>query len=138
MTRSLFSSCIAIGAIAVAGCSGEATPSVSYFSLAPGESVELEIVTDEPKRAGFSVKFGTPSWEAADNCPEKEVSPDFSIPICGELKQIVPEGTYGGSAAAQYGAGVDFQPENGRIRLKMTNHARQRMEFEVEVKDPPD
>lgn len=129
-----------LGSLLLAACGEASAPSTGTYTLPAGSQVALDIPSDTPLMVSFGFELGSPSWDAADNCPERKMSEDFdmSMPICGELRQRVSEGEFGSHVAGQYGAGISFEPADGFIRLILINHARQQMTYEIEVSDLDD
>lgn len=137
MMRAVF----VVSTFAFAACGKPASaPSTQTHVLPPGGSTVISIASEEQRLVTFGFEVGSPSWDATADCPEmntgSEDSP-FILQICGELRDanVAPDAPFAASFKGMYGGGVGFDPKDGVIRVRLTNHAEVEMTFLVEI-DP--
>ncbi|MEM9939696.1 MAG: hypothetical protein AAF768_12660 [Pseudomonadota bacterium] len=101
-----------LGSLAACGAPPPSTGGI--HTLSKGESILFEIPANEPKLISFSIVFDSPSWDAADDCPEQDVGTDdtpFMMRICGGVYSA--EENNANYASGQHGAGISFSPVDG-------------------------
>lgn len=127
-------------ALGLAACGGGAKQGSGEYTLPAGGETVIEFPSSDPMMVTFGFELGSPSWDATNDCPEQDVGSSgkpFMLQICGELADAnaEPDTFFTPGFKGMHGGGVSFEPKDGVIRVRLTNHARQKMTFLVEAKE---
>ena len=114
-----------------AACGGSPSSEESY-TIPKGGKIELAIPADKPMHVSFGFELGSDSWNATGGCPEHDTGGSIKIRACGAFAQLTEDGV-GSTFKAQAGGGMNFEPENGQIRLELKNIAHRTMDYQVTV-----
>lgn len=117
----------------LAACSSGA-PEGDIVNLQPGEHKVYSFEADAPMMVSFSHEGDS---DTALGCQGPRVDPmAFPLPNCAGVyesdgKNIVSGGTY---AEGLHGAGVGFEPVNGKITVALKNISKIPLELSIETK----
>lgn len=122
-----------VGSTMIAACSSGA-PDGETVNLQPGEHTVYSFDADKPMMVSFSHEGDS---DTALGCQGARVDPmAFPLPTCAGVYQsdgtgIVSGGTY---AEGLHGAGVGFEPVNGKITVALKNISKIPLDLSIEVK----
>ncbi len=123
--------------LSLAACNGTARDvDAGKHTLPKGGSAIISIPSETPMLVSFGFELGSPSWDAAAECPERNVGTEtrpFMMQICGGLFDANDESEYSSHVQAMHGGGVSFEPKDGMIRVRLENYAGREMTFEIEA-----
>ena len=123
---------VPVAALLFAAACGGSPSSEETYTIPKGGKIELTIPADKPMHVSFGFELSSDSWKATRDCPEYDTAGSIKIQACGAFEQLV-EGGNGATLRALAGGGMNFEPENGEIRLTLTNIAHRTMDYQVTV-----